>query len=84
MSSEEAIHSSSVLAVGPLFELIRSKLQESQPMMTSPGRKHVCWICGRIVPLEECKVDEHGLPVHEDCYVVLLLWRKDLVPQKSA
>jgi hypothetical protein len=32
----------------------------------------VCWICGRIVYLEECAVDASGLPVHEDCYVLKL------------
>lgn len=29
----------------------------------------ICWICGRVVYLEECKVDASGLPVHESCYV---------------
>jgi hypothetical protein len=28
-----------------------------------------CWICGKIVDLNTCKTDEHGLPVHETCYV---------------
>jgi hypothetical protein len=28
-----------------------------------------CWICGRLVALETCKVDTQGLPVHELCYV---------------
>jgi hypothetical protein len=28
-----------------------------------------CWICGKTVKLEDCKVDEHGLAVHENCYV---------------
>ena len=32
----------------------------------------ICWICGMIVYLEECKVDASGLPVHEDCYVAKL------------
>jgi hypothetical protein len=32
----------------------------------------ICWICGKAVPLEECKVDEHGLAVHEKCYVAKL------------
>jgi hypothetical protein len=31
-----------------------------------------CWICGTNVSLEECKVDEHGLAVHENCYLVVL------------
>jgi len=26
-----------------------------------------CWICGKPVQLEGCKIDEHGQPVHEDC-----------------
>ena len=32
----------------------------------------ICWICGKVVNLEECKVDEIGLPVHEGCYVTKL------------
>jgi hypothetical protein len=28
-----------------------------------------CWICGYEVSLERCKIDEHGRPVHEQCYV---------------
>ena len=28
-----------------------------------------CWMCGKTVSLEECKLDEEGLPVHENCYV---------------
>ena len=28
-----------------------------------------CWICGKVVDLKTCKTDEHGLPVHEQCYV---------------
>ena len=33
---------------------------------------HECWICGSEVSLEECKIDEHGQAVHEDCYLVAL------------
>jgi hypothetical protein len=29
----------------------------------------LCWICGCAVALEDCKVDEQGLPVHDNCYV---------------
>ena len=29
-----------------------------------------CWICGKPVSLENCKVDEQGLPVHGECYLV--------------
>lgn len=28
-----------------------------------------CWICGKAAGLENCRMDEHGLPVHEECYV---------------
>ncbi len=31
-----------------------------------------CWICGQPCPLEDCKVDETGLPVHEKCQVARL------------
>lgn len=31
-----------------------------------------CWICNQSVVLEDCKIDERGHPVHEDCYVALL------------
>ena len=27
-----------------------------------------CWICGRPIPLEECKTDDYGHVVHEACY----------------
>jgi hypothetical protein len=30
----------------------------------------ICWICGKAVRLEECKVDASGLPVHEHCYLL--------------
>jgi ribosome-binding protein aMBF1 (putative translation factor) len=28
-----------------------------------------CWMCGRTIRLDDCKIDEHGMAVHEDCYV---------------
>ena len=40
-------------------------------MVTAPHPR-CCWICGKSVQVEECKVDEHGLPVHEDCYAAKL------------
>lgn len=39
-----------------------------------------CWICGKAVKLENCKVDEYGLPVHEDCYVAKLTQNRHLSP----
>jgi hypothetical protein len=38
--------------------------------MFSVRAAYCCWICGKPVTLENCKVDEHGFPVHGDCYVV--------------
>ncbi len=29
----------------------------------------VCWMCGKPIPLEKCKTDDHGHVVHEHCYV---------------
>jgi hypothetical protein len=37
--------------------------------MFSIRTAHCCWICGKPVVLENCNVDEHGLSVHEECYV---------------
>jgi hypothetical protein len=35
----------------------------------SRAQEHVCWICGRAIALETCKIDEVGYPIHEECYV---------------
>jgi hypothetical protein len=36
-----------------------------------------CWICGKAVNLNTCKTDEHGLTVHEECYVARIKsWQK--------
>jgi hypothetical protein len=35
-----------------------------------------CWICGKPCRLEDCKIDEQGLPVHEECYVAKLVLKK--------
>jgi Flp pilus assembly pilin Flp len=32
----------------------------------------LCSICNRRFPLESAKTDEHGLAVHEECYVLTL------------
>jgi hypothetical protein len=31
-----------------------------------------CAICERPVSLAECKTDDRGLPVHEECYVAMI------------
>lgn len=28
----------------------------------------ICQICHQPLPLGNCKIDEHGLPVHDACY----------------
>lgn len=30
---------------------------------------HSCWICGEELSLFDCKVDEQGRAVHEQCYI---------------
>ena len=35
---------------------------------TLSGSTRFCWICGRVVSLENGKTDEHGHIVHEECY----------------
>ena len=32
-----------------------------------------CWICGKTTSLEQCKIDESGLPVHGECYVAKIM-----------
>ena len=44
---------------------------------TPPPR---CAICGKPVPLENCKFDENGKAVHEDCYVGRMLEDKSPEP----
>ena len=39
-------------------------MQESQFKQTD-----YCWICGNAVDLKTCKTDEHGMAVHEECYL---------------
>jgi hypothetical protein len=38
----------------------------------SPNVNLLCSICNRRVALENAKTDEHGLAVHEECYVLKL------------
>lgn len=33
-------------------------------------RSFFCWICGKAVDLKTCSTDEHGVAVHEECYVL--------------
>jgi hypothetical protein len=52
-------------------------------MLSFPPKQtpHLCWICGKVISLEECKIDEHGMPVHEQCHVVKLALNKVQAPQ---
>jgi hypothetical protein len=40
-----------------------------------------CWICGKAIALETCNVDEHGLAVHEHCYVGRITLEATQAPQ---
>jgi hypothetical protein len=41
-----------------------------------------CSLCSRPIPLEDSKVSEDGLPIHEECYVArLALSRPAVQPQ---
>lgn len=33
---------------------------------------YCCRICGELVDLKTCKTDEHGITVHEACYVATI------------
>ena len=47
-------------------------ISNSGVTMTPTTTAKICWICGKSVNLEECKVDARGLAVHEDFYVLKL------------
>jgi hypothetical protein len=33
----------------------------------------ICSICGKPIPLSDCKTDDRQRPVHENCYVAVTL-----------
>jgi hypothetical protein len=47
----------------------------ARQIATAGANSVPCVICGNLVALEHCKIDEDGDAVHEECYVsnVLLL-----------
>ena len=54
-------------------------------MDTNPGTTHlpmICWICGRSLQPEECKLDEHGLSVHGDCYAATVSSAQQAIPDR--
>jgi hypothetical protein len=42
----------------------------------------LCFLCGSQAPLETCKADEYGRPVHEECYVARLIMHGRATPTK--
>lgn len=43
-----------------------------------------CWICGKPCPLEDCKIDERGRAMHEECYVTHVALKeqaRDVLPE---
>ena len=42
-----------------------------------------CWICNKDVPIRECKFDEFGKPVHEECSVARISLRNATQQQPS-
>ena len=49
--------------------LLRLPVKLSSYFQTCPT---VCPICNQPVSLESAKTDEHGLAIHEECYLVKL------------
>jgi len=45
-------------------------------MRSHPSQILMCAICNRRVPVELCKFDDAGQPVHEECYVEKLKQRQ--------
>jgi hypothetical protein len=43
-----------------------------------------CWICGKIIDLESCKVDEHGMPVHEKRYIAKVMVDSRITPNGNS
>lgn len=42
------------------------------------SRPLACWICGNAINLDNCKIDERDLPVHEQCYLVHIALKSNL------
>jgi hypothetical protein len=54
-----------------------SQLSEAKrghmPVLPQLGYSYFCWICGNVVDLNICVTDEHGMAVHENCYIVRIM-----------
>ena len=53
----------------PFLSCTPHELYSKTPLRPS---QLLCPICGKPVPLESAKTDEHGQSIHEDCYVLKL------------
>ncbi len=42
-----------------------------------------CSICGQALSLEDCKIDEKGLPVHESCYCMKVELEKSSAQRRA-
>ena len=51
--------------------------------MVAKNPIHHCWICGRAVSLEACKIDEQGNPVHEQCYVAKVAFNSGMLQRTT-
>ena len=48
-----------------------------------PQSRVDCDICGALINLEDSKVNEDGLPVHEECYVAKLTLSKPVLQPQA-
>jgi hypothetical protein len=48
---------------------------EVRKMMPSTSQPQ-CWICSQPCQLEDCKIDEEGHAVHDECYAAKLALEK--------
>lgn len=54
-----------------------SQLSEAKqghvPVLRQLSHPYFCWICGNVVDLTICVTDEHGMAVHEKCYIARMM-----------
>jgi hypothetical protein len=48
---------------------LREPTQDHMPLLPQVRSLYFCWICGTPVDLTVCVTDEHGMAVHEGCYI---------------
>jgi hypothetical protein len=61
-----------------LYLEVEQMLEEKWRRLSASSTRKIpaCWMCGKAVSLEACKVDEHGRAVHDDCYALMLRFRQ--------